>query len=102
MLNFEVICKNCNAKNVQSTLSDWEGYSEYTILESSKVEFKCKDCGKFGSSDYHKKGDINNEFDNFIVQCRCGSENDYEIIDTLEDNVDEVHIRCNKCGLKDK
>ncbi len=99
MLNFEVICKNCQKKNVQSTLSDWEGYSEYTILESSKIEFKCKDCGKFGSSDSDKKP---NDFDNFIVQCACGAENDYSINDTLEEKVDEVHIECNKCHRKDK
>lgn len=101
MLNFEVICKNCKAKNVQSTLSDWEGYSEYTVLESSKIEFKCKDCGKFGSSDSYQDKP-NNEFNNFIVQCYCGEEDNYEIMDTLEDDVDEVHIKCNKCGRKDK
>ncbi len=101
MLNFEVICKKCQSKNVQSTLSDWEGYSEYTVLEDSKVEFKCKDCGTFGSSDsYQEEG--NNQFDNFIVQCRCGAEDNYTILDTLDDDVDEVHIKCNECGLKDK
>ncbi len=99
MLNFEVICKHCKSKNVQSTLSDWEGYSEYTVLESSKIEFKCKDCGKFGSSDKYKKP---NEFDNFIVQCYCGEENNYYINDTLEDNVEECHIECKKCGRKDQ
>lgn len=99
MLNMEVICKVCNAKNVQSTLSDWDGYSEYTVLENSKIEFKCKDCGKFGSSDEYKQP---NEFENFVVQCYCGAENDYEVMDTLDDDVEEVHIKCNKCGRKDK
>ena len=97
MLNNEIICKKCNTKNVQSTLSDWDGYSEYTVLDVAKIEFKCKDCGKFGSSEEFKKP---NDFDNFILQCRCGAENDYEIIDTLDDDVEKVHIKCNKCGLK--
>ena len=97
MLNNEVICKHCQSKNVQSTLDDWQGYSEYTILEDSKIEFKCKDCGKFGSSDDYKKP---NNFDNFIVQCKCGEENNYTIVDTLNEDVEEVHIKCNKCGVK--
>jgi hypothetical protein len=101
MLNNEIICKNCNTKNVQSTLDDWEGYSEYTVLEVSKIEFKCKDCGKFGSSD-EWKDEPNDEFNNFIVQCKCGAENDYELMDTLDDDVDEVHIKCNKCGIESK
>ena len=99
LLNFEVICKSCNSKNVQSTLSDWEGYSEYTVLDDSKIEFKCKDCGRFASSDEYKEP---NDFKNFIVQCRCGSEDSYSIYDTLDDEVDEVHIRCSKCGARDK
>lgn len=92
---FEVICKKCQTKNVQSTIEDWEGYSEYTVLKGSKIEFKCRDCGKFGSS---KNGEKPNEFENFIVQCYCGAENEYAIEDTLDDDVDEVRIKCKKCG----
>lgn len=95
MKNFEVICKKCQAKNVQTTLNDWEGYSEYTVLESANLEFKCGDCGKFGSSDEYKKP---NEFDSFIVQCYCGAENEYTLHDTLYEEVKEVHISCNKCN----
>lgn len=98
MLNFEVICK-CGSKDIQSTLSDWDGYSEYTVLESSKIEFKCKDCGKFGSSDEYKKP---NNYKDFKVQCYCGAENDFSLRDTLESDVKEVHIECNKCHRKEK
>ena len=95
MKNFEVICKNCKTKNVQTTLEDWEGYSEWTVLEDSRLEFKCGDCGKFGSSDRYKKP---NEFENFIVQCYCSAEDEYTLLDTLDDDVKEVQIKCDKCG----
>jgi len=45
---FEITC-NCSSKNITTNFKEWDGYSEYTVLDSGCLSMKCKDCGAYAS-----------------------------------------------------
>lgn len=100
MLNFKVECKNCKSQDIQTTMNSDSGYSNWTVLDSGSIEFKCE-CGKFGSTDRYTD-QPNNQLDNFEVTCKlCGStEWDYEVQD-VDGESDPTHIECKKCHVKE-
>jgi DNA-directed RNA polymerase subunit RPC12/RpoP len=101
MKNFTLKCKFCgndNQEEFQTTLEDWDGYSEYTVLNSGYAEFKCLKCGTFGTTD-SEEGD-NNKLNMFEVTCnQCGSTK-WEFYSSL-DNEDGPYIKCDECGVKE-
>jgi hypothetical protein len=103
MKNFKLKCKFCGntkQKKFQTTMTDYDGYSEYTVLSSGYVEFKCKVCGTFGTSK-SDSGD-NNKIEMFDVFCKkCGSK-EWTFKDTADNGVDKPVIVCSKCGNKEE
>ena len=105
MLNFRIKCKFCgndDQKEFQTTINDWDGYSEYTVLDSGSVEFKCLKCGTFGSTDEIKKENGSNKIEMFEITCNhCGSHN-YSYQNSLNDeSIQKPYIECDDCGVKD-
>ena len=91
-------CGNCDQREIQTTMEDWDGYSEYTVLEDGFIEFKCKKCGTFGSSHPEKK-EGNNKIDLFKIRCnQCGGTK-CEFEDSL--NSGSMNITCEKCGCQE-
>lgn len=74
------------------------GYSNWTVMDSGAIEFKCHGCGKFASTDEYKKP---NEPENFEVICnQCGSKDwGYDIQD-VDQEEEPTNIHCKKCNVK--
>lgn len=105
MRKFNIKCKFCGNEEqdkFQTTIKDWDGYSEYTVLEEGCVEFKCLKCGTFGSTDKYKGGS-NNKIDMFHITCNnCGSSNWSYINSLYKNKIFKPHIKCDKCGEKEE
>lgn len=103
LLNHEITCKNtsCPGGEIQTTMAGDSGYSNYTVLDSGFIEFKCHGCGKFGSSNRYMN-QPNNQLDNFEVTCMlCGStEWEANIQDVDEDQEEQTNIECENCNAK--
>lgn len=102
---FEVRCINpqCIGGRIETTMEDDSGYSNWTVMDSGKIAFKCHGCGKYGSTDEY---DQPNEMSNFEVICLECSEYrvkpnnfDYGIGDVDGDDV-KTHITCKECGQR--
>lgn len=94
---FKINCKNCGSDKIQSTLEGDSGYSDYTVIDSGRIAFKCIGCGKYGSTD---KYEIPNELSNFNIRClKCDKVNywDYWIrsVDYLDN--EKTYIECKNC-----
>jgi len=97
---FKVVCKKCGSGDIQTTLANDSGYSNWTVADNGFVEFKCS-CGKFGSTD-ERKEEPANDLENFDVRClNCDSrEWKYEIGDIDGDVEKGTRIYC-KCGQEE-
>lgn len=102
---FRISCKNpvCIGGRIETTLEDDSGYSNWTVMDSGKVAFKCHGCGKYGSTYEY---DEPNELDNFEVIClncpdfRQKDENwSFGIGDVDGENI-STHIECKTCGQR--
>ena len=99
---FSVRCKNasCVGGRIEVSIFSDSGYSNWTVMDSGAVEFKCHGCGKFASTDEWKKP---NEPENFEVTCgSCGSEDnwDYQIGDVDGEMEGGSHIECKDCHAR--
>lgn len=101
MEKFSLKCKFCgntDQTKFQTTLEPADGYSAWTILEDGYIEFKCKSCGTFGSTD-EEKTEGNNKRDMFEVTCNnCGS-NKWSYDDGSCD--DDPEISCDGCDTSE-
>lgn len=101
-LNHTIKCLNgaCIGGKIEVSLEKDSGYSNWTVMDSGFVEFKCHGCGKFGSTDSYKKP---NEIENFEVSCNlCGSKEWGESIQDVDEESEPTHIYCKKCKVKSK
>lgn len=99
-MNHDIKClnKNCIGGRIETTMEPDYGYSNWTVLDSGFIEFKCHGCGKFGSTDKYK---IPNEMNNFRVTCKsCGSESWSGNIQDVDGESEKTHIECNSCHVK--
>lgn len=102
---FEVKCKNhdCIGGRIETTLEDDSGYSNWTVMGSGKIAFKCHGCGKYGSTYEY---DMPNEIDNFSVVClECREYNQKDgnwshIIGDVDGQEQRTHIECKTCGQR--
>lgn len=102
---FEVSCKNqkCVGGKIEVQIDSDSGYSNWTVMESGKISFKCHGCGKYGSTDGYDKP---NELDNFEVLClECSSyqrkDNNWEYNIQDVDGEDQMSfIECKTCGQR--
>lgn len=101
---FKINCKNClenkmQSDKIQTTLEGDSGYSNWTVIDSGKVAFKCHGCGKYGSSDEYDKP---NELDNFTIRClQCDTFDEVEYnIQDVDGEEEETNMTCKKCGNK--
>jgi len=97
--NHTIRCLNakCVGGRIQTTMRSDDGYSDWTVLDSGFIEFKCHGCGKFASTDEDK---LPNEIDNFEIVCKkCGSR-EWESYIALVEDTSRTHIVCKKCGVK--
>lgn len=102
---FSVKCKNpdCIGGSIQTTLENDSGYSNYTVIDSGKVAFKCHGCGKYGSTYEY---DSPNELKNFGIICLNCSEYDRDKEDwsfhigDVDEETQKTHIECNRCGQR--
>lgn len=93
--------KDCIGGRIETTLLGDSGYSNWTVMDSGYIEFKCHGCGKFASSDYSKKDEPSNQPENFEVTClNCGSTEWIENIQDVDESLEETNIECSKCGVK--
>lgn len=96
--NIECLNKNCIGGRIETTMEGDSGYSNWTVMDSGYVEFKCHGCGKFASTDAHKKP---NEPLNFKVTCKgCGSTEWTENVQDADCELEETNIECKSCGVK--
>ena len=97
-INHIIKCLNpqCIGGRIETTMEGDSGYSDWTVLDSGFIEFKCHGCGKFASTDTYKKP---NEPKNFHVTCKkCGStEWEHNIANVDYDEGEETNIECKKC-----
>ena len=102
LLNHTIKCLNpqCIGGRIETTLQADEGYSNWTVMDSGFIEFKCHGCGKFGSTDTYKdKG--NNQLDNFEVKCNlCDSTKWSPNIQDVDGEDDTTNIECDNCHAK--
>ena len=99
-MNHKIECKNpqCVGGRIETTMEGDSGYSNWTVMDSGHVEFKCHGCGKFASTDEYKKP---NEPDNFLVTCLlCGSNKWSEHIQDVDREEPPTHIECEECHAK--
>ena len=91
---FDIKCKKCGGRKIQTTLERDIGYSNWTVKDFGYMEFKCW-CGRFGST----KSKPANDIDNFEVIClECDSTNwDYEIGD-VDGDIPNTRIFCKDCN----
>lgn len=97
-INHTITCNNpdCIGGRIETTMSSDSGYSNWTVMDSGSVEFKCHGCGKFASTDKDKKP---NEPENFMVEClKCGSIEWEENIQDVDGYKEETNIECKKCN----
>lgn len=100
MDNFKVKC-NCGSEDIETTMENDGGYSNYTVMDDGYIEFKCKACGNFGSTDKEEKGG-NNKLDQFTVTCiSCGS-TDWSYTPGDVDGDESNVITCDKCNKEEK
>lgn len=102
---FLIECENpnCPGGRIETTMEDDSGYSNWTVMDSGKIAFKCHGCGKYGSTD---KYDNPNELSNFKVIClNCSEYNqkdenwDYNIGD-VDGESERTYIQCKSCGQR--
>lgn len=104
-LGFRISCKNesCPGGRIETTLEDDSGYSNWTVMDSGKIAFKCHGCGKYGSTYEY---DEPNELDNFKVICLNCSDYDQKDknwgshIGDVDGNVQRTFIECKTCGQR--
>lgn len=99
-MNHKIRCKNpqCIGGRIETTFESDSGYSNWTVMDSGYVEFKCHGCGKFASTDSYKKP---NEPENFEVTClQCGSTEWEENIQDVDCEEPPTYIECKKCHVK--
>lgn len=98
-INHTIKCKNpqCIGGRIETTLEDDSGYSNWTVMASGYVSFKCHGCGKFATTDMYVKP---NEPENFEVTCVCGSTEWEENIGDVDGYDERTNIECKKCHLK--
>jgi len=99
-INHTIKCKNpnCIGGRIETTMNGDSGYSNWTVMEDGYIEFKCHGCGKFASTDKYKTP---NEPDNFEVMCnKCGCKEWIAYIQDVDEELEETHIECKKCGAK--
>lgn len=100
-MNHKIEClnPNCIGGRIETTMEGDSGYSNWTVLDSGYIEFKCHGCGKFASTDTYKEP---NEPHNFKVTCKgCGSNEWTENIADVDGTMgEETNIECKKCGIK--
>ena len=104
LLNHTIKCLNpqCIGGKIETTLEKDSGYSNWTVMDSGYVEFKCHGCGKFGSTDSYKDK-ANNQLENFEVKCNLCSSTEWEsYIQNVDEDEEETHIFCKKCNVKSK
>ena len=90
--------EQCIGGRIETTMEGDSGYSNWTVMDSGYVEFKCHGCGKFASTDTFKKP---NEPENFEVIClRCGSENWTDNIQDVDGDDEATNIECKECHAK--
>ena len=97
---FKINCISCGSDSIQTTLEGDSGYSDWTVMDSGFISFKCHECGKFGSTDSFAKP---NELSNFNVRClKCDEHNnwDYWIANVDHSDDENTYIECKKCGNK--
>lgn len=99
-INHKVRCRNeqCIGGRIETTMEGDSGYSNWTVLDSGYIEFKCHGCGKFASTDESKKP---NKPENFEVICLiCGSENCTYDIQDVDGDDEATNIECIECHTK--
>ncbi len=99
-INHEIKCLNpvCIGGRIETTIESDSGYSNWTVLDSGFIEFKCHGCGKFGSTDPYKDKE-NNQLNNFEVRCNvCYSKEWDSEIGDVDGESDKSHIQCKNCG----
>ena len=99
-MNHTIRCKNekCIGGRIETTMQSDDGYSNWTVMDSGFVSFKCHGCGKFATTDEYAKP---NEPENFEVECKmCGSNEWSEHIQDVDGEEEPTHISCNNCGVK--
>lgn len=99
-INHKIEClnKDCIGGRIETTMERDSGYSNWTVMDSGFIEFKCHGCGKFASTDSYKKP---NEPQNFKVTClKCGSNKWEENIQDVDGEEEKTNIECKDCYLK--
>jgi len=102
MENHTIKCLNpdCIGGRIETTMEPDSGYSNWTVMDSGFIEFKCHGCGKFASTDTYKKP---NNPENFEVECKkCGSHEWSAMVQDVdrEDQEEDTHIECKNCKSK--
>lgn len=101
--NHKIKCLNkyCIGGRLETTMIGDSGYSNWTVMDSGNIEFKCHGCGKFSTTDCFEKDTPSNQPDNFEVEClKCGSKDWEENIQDVDGELEETNIECKKCGVK--
>lgn len=94
----ECLNPNCIGGRIETTMEGDSGYSNWTVMESGNIEFKCHGCGKFASTYTFKKP---NEPLNFKVTCKiCGSNEWTDNIQDVDEDNEKTNMECKKCGAK--
>lgn len=99
-MNHAIKCLNpqCIGGRIETTMEGDNGYSNWTVMNSGFVEFKCHGCGKFGSTDTYKEP---NEIKNFEVKCNLCSATEWSAhIQDVDEENEPTHIECDKCHVK--
>lgn len=107
--NFRIQCPcgNTEQSTFQTTMEDWDGYSEYTVMECGFFSVKCKKCGAFGSTNKNEKP-RSNKMNDFIITCaKCESTN-WNFSDSLDNESyfsdvkdTEPLLQCDDCGCEE-
>lgn len=94
---FTVYCNNpaCIGGRIETTMVKDEGYSNYTVMDSGKVAFKCTGCGKYAEADNAK------DMENFDVVCDwCHTQEFTTHIQDVDSEMEPTHIQCKMCKRK--
>lgn len=97
-MSWKVKCLVCDKSDrIQTTMFGDSGYSNYTVLDDGAIEFKCNNCGTFGSTDNYKDKP-NNKIDKFEVSCpNCARTKWSYHIQDVDEESEETHIYCENC-----